>query len=123
MYLWSLFAPLFVIVTIKVTVLTHSLGIYHLVLVWALGSQAASTIQVVAMVAHTFCIMLHLSVRAPSHCFFGPRFPLRLIRGLCLNHPFTLMWHRHTNIVSPDLLGLEDWLDCAFGLLLKVQVF
>ena len=67
MYLWSLFAPLFVIVTIKVTVLTHSLGIYHLVLVWALGSQAASTIQVVAMVAHALCIVLHLRVGAPSH--------------------------------------------------------
>ena len=110
------------IVTIKVTVLTHSLGVYHLVLVRALGSQAASTIQVVAMVAHTFCIVLHLSVRAPSHCLFGPRFPLHLIRGLCLNHSITLMWHRQTSIVSLDLLDLEYWLDC-FGLLLKVQVF
>jgi hypothetical protein len=54
---------LFRIVAEEVTILTHSLGIHHLICVLALGCKGASSIQVIAMIAHALGIMLGFCVR------------------------------------------------------------
>ena len=60
------------IVAIEITVLTHPLSIYHLVLVLAFGRQGTSAIEVITMIAHPLCIVLHIRMRAPSHRLLGP---------------------------------------------------
>ena len=58
------------IIAIEVTILAHSLRIYHLILVRAVGGKGTPSIEVITMITHTLGIVFHVSMWAPCHLFF-----------------------------------------------------
>ena len=56
------------VVRIEVAVLAHALRVVHPVGVLALVGQRVPSEQVIAVVAHSFSVMLLVRVRAPSNC-------------------------------------------------------
>lgn len=101
------------IIAIEVTILTHPLGIYHLVLVRAFGGQTAPSIQVIAVVTHPLCVVLHVCVRASRH---------RLFRSVPLFHLLGFRKLYHLLILSDSLYALENGWNSALLLLDEAQV-
>ena len=58
------------IIGIEIAILAHSFCIIHLISVWTFIRKRCSTIQVITMIAHTFCIVLHLYMLTSSNCSY-----------------------------------------------------
>lgn len=92
------------IIAIEVTILAHSFGIYHLILVRAVSGKGTPSIQMIAMITHPLRIVFHICMWASCHLFF--------ISGLLY-----LLCHRRICFQR-----LENGSNSSFLLRTKIQV-
>ena len=60
------------VVSIEITVLTHAFGVGHSISMRTFGRKAGSSIEMVTVITHTFCIMLCILMRAAIYKLLLP---------------------------------------------------